>query len=75
MQPVASATRIARETISRFATGRAPGYPRQTGQTAVFGGAPNTTGHAQNALLFVRSWQCTSSPIAGSKSETGIVRV
>jgi hypothetical protein len=37
---------------SRFKTGRAPGKPRQTGHTFVFGGAPKLVGHPQN--IFVR---------------------
>ncbi len=67
MHPVASATLIARLTISRFRTGSAPGYPRQTGQTAVFAGAPKTTGQAQNAFVRVFSCAWTSSPMTVSK--------
>jgi hypothetical protein len=44
-------------------TGNAPGNPRQTGQVCVFGGAPNSTGHAQNIFERVFNWTCTSSPI------------
>jgi hypothetical protein len=39
-------------------TGRAPGSPRQTGQTRVFGGAPSkSVAQAQNILLAVRRRQ------------------
>ena len=43
-----------------------PGRPRQTGQTAEFGGAPNTVGQPQNILVTVPSSTCVSSPITGS---------
>jgi len=53
-------------TASRFSTGSAPGKPRQTGQTLVLGGAPKLVGQAQNSLLRVASWTCTSSPMTAS---------
>jgi hypothetical protein len=40
--------------------------PRHTGQTLLFGGAPNAVEHPQKILLAVSSWTCTSSPITGS---------
>src|SRR4029077_11570480 len=51
---------------SRFSTGRAPGSPRQTGQTFVFGGGPKPVAQPQNIWVRVPSWTCTSSPITGS---------
>ena len=38
-----------------FSTGKAPGMPRQTGHTFVFGAEPNCVEHPQNALVAVRS--------------------
>ena len=38
----ASAALMASSTAWRLSTGSAPGSPRQTGQTLVFGGAPNS---------------------------------
>src|SRR5580658_3749683 len=57
---------IASSTASRLRTGRAPGRPRQTGQTLVFGGAPKLVGQPQKILVRVASWTCTSRPITGS---------
>ena len=62
--------RIADSTAVRFTTGSEPGRPRQTGQTWVFGSAPNSVGQPQNILLFVDSSTCTSSPSTGSKRST-----
>src|SRR3954466_12356254 len=54
-------------TARRLMTGRAPGSPRHTGQTWVFGGAPSKSAeHAQNILLAVRGRQWTSIPMTGS---------
>ena len=39
-----TAAPMASSTAWRFSTGSAPGSPRQTGQTFVFGGAPNSAG-------------------------------
>jgi hypothetical protein len=36
-------------------TGSAPGYPKHTGQTAVFGGAANDVRQAQNIFETVSS--------------------
>src|SRR6266581_5031387 len=60
---------IASSTASRLNTGRAPGRPRHTGQTLVFGGAPKLVGQPQKILLAVASWTCTSRPITGSYLE------
>src|SRR5271165_6314138 len=57
---------MASSTASRLNTGRAPGSPRHTGHTLVFGGAPNPVGHPQKILVRVPSWTWTSSPITGS---------
>src|SRR5580698_10697242 len=62
----AIAASTAKSTALRFSTGKAPGRPRQTGQTFVFGGAPKCVEHEQKILDTVRSWTCTSSPITGS---------
>jgi hypothetical protein len=43
-------------TAPRLSTGNAPGRPRQTGQTLVFGSAPYSTAQEQNILLRVLSW-------------------
>src|ERR1700677_5014359 len=68
-QPSAIAASTAKSTALRFSTGRAPGRPRQTGQTLVFGGAPKRVEHEQKILDTVKSWTCTSSPTTGSYLE------
>ena len=50
----------------RFTTGSEPGRPRQTGQTWLFGSAPNVVRQPQNILVLVPSSTCVSSPISGS---------
>src|SRR5713226_2676429 len=62
----AVAASTANSTTLRFRTGNAPGSPRQTGQTLVFGGSPKRVEQEQNILVAVRSWTCTSSPMTGS---------
>ena len=62
----ASEASVANSTARRFRTGSAPGRPRQTGQTLVFGGAPKRLAQPQKALVSVRSWTWTSSPMTGS---------
>src|SRR3954465_10695870 len=62
----AMAASTANSTAARFSTGSGPGRPRHTGQTFVFGGAPNFVEQPQKILLAVSSWTCTSSPITGS---------
>ena len=51
---------------ARLTTGSEPGRPRQTGQTAEFGSAPNSTGLPQNIFVTVPSSTWTSRPITGS---------
>src|SRR5579864_5664030 len=60
------AASVANSTAFRFSTGKAPGRPRHTGQTFVFGGSPKRVEQEQKILLAVSSWTCTSSPITGS---------
>src|ERR1700722_18317825 len=60
------AASVANSTARRFSTGSAPGKPRHTGQTLVFGGSPKCVEQEQKILLAVRSWTCTSRPITGS---------
>src|SRR5437762_2954471 len=49
-----------------FAVGSAPGRPRHTGQTCVFGGAPKSVAQPQNIFDAVPSSTWVSSPITGS---------
>jgi hypothetical protein len=51
-----------------FNTGNAPGIAKQTGHTFVLAGAPNSVEQPQKALVFVLSWQWTSSPTTSSYS-------
>ena len=54
-------------TARRLMTGSAPGRPRQTGQTCVFGAASSwAVEQAQNIFEAVRSWQWTSMPMTAS---------
>ena len=46
---------MAISTASRQSTGRAPGIPRQTGQTLLFGSAPKLVGQLQKILVRVPS--------------------
>jgi hypothetical protein len=62
----ASAARIASSKAPRLITGSEPGWPRQTGQTCVFGGAPNFTSQPQNSFVLVFSWTCVSMPATTS---------
>ena len=66
VQPRASAARTARSTAPLFSTGSAPGRPRHTGQTCVFGFAPNAALQPQKIFDAVRSWAWISSPMTGS---------
>ena len=62
-RPVARTSSTARLLM----TGSAPGRPRQTGQTWVFGGAPSyAVEQPQNIFEAVRSWQWTSMPMTAS---------
>src|ERR1700685_4673049 len=62
----ARAARVANSTALRFNTGKAPGMPRQTGQTLVFGGSPKRVEQEQKIFDAVSSWTWTSSPMTGS---------
>src|SRR5271157_2974760 len=62
----AIAASAANSTALRFNTGRAPGRPRHTGHTFVFGGSPNRVEHEQNIFDAVNSCTWTSSPMTGS---------
>lgn len=55
VQLSASPARMASSTARLFKTGSAPGNPRQTGHTCVFGGAPNVVVHPQKIFVVVRS--------------------
>ncbi len=55
-QPRAIAVFAAQRRASRFKTGSAPGWPRQTGQVRLLGGAPNLTAQPQKSFVAVRSW-------------------
>src|SRR5438045_1364939 len=57
---------MAEAMASRLGTGRVPGWPRQTGQTFVLGGAPNALGHPQNILVAVESSTWHSRPMTVS---------
>src|ERR1035441_5390540 len=77
----AIAASAANSTAFRFNTGKAPGSPRHTGHTLVFGGSPKRVEHEQKIFDAVSSWTWTSSPITGSyfaskSSETaGVVAI
>jgi hypothetical protein len=62
----AIAARTANSTAFRFSTGKAPGSPRHTGHTFVFGGSPKRVEHEQKIFEAVSSCTWTSSPMTGS---------
>src|SRR6202043_759718 len=62
----AIAARAANSTAFRFSTGKAPGSPRHTGHTFVFGGLPKRVEQEQKIFDSVSSWTWTSSPMTGS---------
>src|SRR5580698_8753666 len=62
----AIAARVANSTAFRLSTGKAPGSPRQTGQTFEFGGSPKRVEQEQKIFDTVSSCRWTSSPITGS---------
>src|SRR5207248_1373834 len=66
-----SAARKASSSALRFITGSAPGYPRQTGQTLVFGAAPKAVGQAQKIFVAVSSRAWTSRPMTASHDTAG----
>src|SRR5277367_3070605 len=80
-QPNAIAARDANSTAFRFKTGSAPGSPRHTGHTFVFGGSPKRVEQEQKIFDAVSSCTWTSSPMTGSyfariSSETaGVVTI
>ena len=53
-----------------FGTGSAPGRPRHTGHTFVFGGDPNALRHPQNIFVAVESSTWHSRPITVSYAVT-----
>ncbi len=56
-------------------TGNAPGMPRHTGHTRVFGSPPNSTGHPQNIFVFDEVISvCISRPITASYSSKTSIR-
>src|ERR1035441_9269917 len=57
---------MASSTAAPLSTGSAPGRPRQTGQTLLFGCAPKLVGQPQKIFVAVASWTCTSRPMTGS---------
>ena len=61
---------MADSTAVRLSAGRAPGRPRDTGVTWVFGSAPNSVGAPSNILVRVPSSTCTSMPMTGSNRPT-----
>src|SRR3954469_25319847 len=63
---------MASSTARRFRTGNAPGYPRQTGQTCVFGGAPKEVEQAQKVFVAVDKCACTSRPMTASHDMSGL---
>src|SRR5207253_10122863 len=72
LQPKALPALIAISTAALFSAGKAPGSPRQTGQTCVLGGAPNCVEQPQKIFDRVSSCAWTSRPMTGSKSATGM---
>src|SRR5208282_2972705 len=62
----AIAASAANSTAFLFNTGNAPGSPRHTGHTFVFGGSPKRVEHEQKIFDAVRSCTWTSSPMTGS---------
>src|SRR5262245_31665438 len=57
-----------RRSASSLATGSTPGSPRQTGQTLVLGGAPNSLAQPHHILDLVFSCTCVSNPMTASYS-------
>src|SRR3954468_8980133 len=60
-------------SASSFATGNTPGIPRQTGQTFVFGGAPNSLAHPHHIFECVFNCTCVSKPMTASYSMAEII--
>src|SRR5439155_24376269 len=68
--PSASAARIANSTARRLSTGSAPGNPKHTGHSCVFGSAPNRVLQPQKIFVAVRSCAWISRPMTGSNVGT-----
>jgi hypothetical protein len=62
----ASPMRIVDSIAWAFTDRQAPGRPRHTGQTCVFGSAPNVVSHPQNIFEAVPSSTWVSRPMTGS---------
>src|SRR5271165_3814378 len=62
----AIAASTANSTALRLSTGKAPGSPRHTGHTLVFGGSPKRVEQEQKIFEAVSNWTWTSSPMTGS---------
>src|SRR6266566_7604444 len=62
--------RVVSRKAASFATGSTPGKPRQTGQTFVLGGAPNSLAQPHHIFDLVLSWTWVSSPMTASYSMT-----
>src|SRR5690348_15931052 len=58
--------RMVDSMAASFATGNAPGSPRHTGQTCVFGSAPKVVAQPQNIFEAVPNSTCVSRPMTGS---------
>jgi hypothetical protein len=61
----ATPVRMVSSTALRLGTGNAPGKPKQTGQTRVFGGWPYSTAQPHHIFVRVRRWTCISMPMIG----------
>src|SRR5882724_4639909 len=66
--PIAKPNLMARSTAPLFSTGNTPGNARLTASACVFGSAPKLVDAAENILLLVESWVCTSRPMTISHS-------
>src|ERR1700722_20215850 len=71
----AIAASVANSTALRFSTGKAPGRPKHTGQTFVFGGAPKRVEQEQKIFDAVRSCTCTLRPMTGSYSVWAAIEI
>src|SRR5881409_696058 len=69
-QPSASPSLTVHSIALRFATGRAPGCARHTGQVRVFGSAKYSSSQRQNIFVRVFRWTRISRPTTGSQSGT-----
>src|SRR5438105_15381884 len=74
-QPSARPSLTVHSIACAFATGRAPGCARQTGQVRVFSAAPQPASQAQNIFVRVFSWTWISRPMTGSQSVIGEPRL